>query len=169
VARILQDNGAALLAVHGRTKAQAYGGLADWDAIAEVVQAVSIPVLGNGDVQTAADIDRLKAHTGCAGVMVGRAAVGNPWIFARLEREQVPLEQVHSTLYAHLERNLDFFGAPLGLLRFRKNADRYLKPYGLPPDLRRSLLTATEVEAFKSLVEQAFAFAACPASRRWRL
>ena len=159
VARVLQDNGAALLAVHGRTKAQGYGGEADWDAIAEVVQAVSIPVLGNGDVQTAADIDRLKAHTGCAGVMVGRAAVGNPWLFARLDRPQVPLEQVRSTLYTHLQRNLDFFGAPLGLFRFRKNADRYLKPYGPSPELRRALLTATEVEAFNALVEQAFAAA----------
>lgn len=154
VARILEDNGAALIAVHGRTRSQGYTGKADWDAIAEVVQAVSIPVLGNGDVRTVADMDRLKAHTGCAGVMIGRSAVANPWLFARLDRGQVALDQVRSTMYAHLQRNLDYFGLHLGLLRFRKNADTYLRPYGLFSELRHSLLTTTDVDQFKALVEK---------------
>jgi len=93
ISHILEDSGAGLIAVHGRTKAQAFTGQADWDAIAEVKQAVRIPVLGNGDVRTVADIDRLKAHTRCDGVMIGRAAIGHPWIFARRDREQVTFEE----------------------------------------------------------------------------
>ena len=98
IARIIEENGGALIAVHGRTKEQGYGGQADWDAIAEVKSAVKIPVIGNGDVRTVADIERMKAHTGCDAVMIGRAAIGNPWIFSRLEREQVPLELVHQMM-----------------------------------------------------------------------
>jgi nifR3 family TIM-barrel protein len=86
IAKILEDSGASLIAVHGRTKAQAFKGEADWDAIAEVKQTVSLPVIGNGDVRTVADITRIKAHTGCDGVMIGRAAIGNPWVFARKDR-----------------------------------------------------------------------------------
>ncbi|MEK9163844.1 MAG: tRNA-dihydrouridine synthase family protein, partial [Chloroflexota bacterium] len=76
VAKTLEDNGASLIAVHGRTKAQAYKGAADWDAIAEVKAAVKIPVVGSGDVKCPADIDRLKRHTGVDAVMIGRAAIG---------------------------------------------------------------------------------------------
>src|SRR5690606_9168501 len=68
IAQIMADNGAALIAVHGRTKAQKYDGRADWDAIAEIKQQLSLPIIGNGDVQTPADIDRLRAHTGCDAV-----------------------------------------------------------------------------------------------------
>jgi tRNA-dihydrouridine synthase B len=66
-----------------------YGGQADWDAIADLRARVSVPVIGNGDVQTPADIERMKAHTGCDAVMIGRAAIGNPWIFARRRREDI--------------------------------------------------------------------------------
>ena len=76
VARIVEEEGGQLLAVHGRTKIQAYGGEADWDAIAEVVQSVSIPVIGNGDVNEVADIQRMKDHTGCAAVMIASTSSG---------------------------------------------------------------------------------------------
>jgi tRNA-dihydrouridine synthase B len=89
VARVLEASGASLIAVHARTKAQGYAGAADWNAIGEIKQAVRIPVLGNGDVKTVADITRMKEQTGCDGVMIGRGAIGNPWIFARREREQI--------------------------------------------------------------------------------
>ena len=88
VARIIEENGGQLIAVHGRTRAQQYSGQADWDAIAEIKQIVSIPVIANGDVQTVADIDRILAHTHCDGVMIGRAATTNPWIFSRLQHSQ---------------------------------------------------------------------------------
>ena len=147
-ARRLEDSGASLIAVHGRTKSQGYGGQADWDAIAEVKQAVRLPVIGNGDVQTVADIARIKAHTGCDGVMIGRAAIGNPWIFAGRDREQVTLEERIALLRRHLALNLEFYGPHFGLVLFRKHAARYIR--GLPGEarLRVPLLTAGSLAEF---------------------
>jgi len=81
IALLAQQAGAAAVAVHGRTRDQFYSGVADWQIIKEVCSAVTIPVIGNGDVRTAEDAARLLEQTGCAAVMVGRAALGNPWIF----------------------------------------------------------------------------------------
>src|SRR5438874_2261354 len=120
VAKTLEDNGASLIAVHGRTKAQAYKGNADWDAIAEVKQAVRVPVIGNGDVRTVADIARIKAHTHCDGVMIGRGAIGNPWLFARKDREQVTIAEKVALMRRHFQLTLDFYGESLGLILFRK-------------------------------------------------
>lgn len=156
VARIIEEEGGQLLAVHGRTKMQAYGGMANWDAIAEVVQAVSIPVIGNGDVDTVADIQRMKDHTGCAGVMIGRAAIHNPWIFSRLDREQVTLAQVRETMLIHLQRNLEFYGLERGLKLFRKYAAQYLSPYRLPKAIRQKLLTRQQPEEFVALLEEIY-------------
>jgi nifR3 family TIM-barrel protein len=89
VARIVEGNGGQLLAVHGRTKVQGYRGRADWDAIAEIVDALSIPVLGNGDIRNLEDIQKIRDSTGCAGVMIARGAISNPWIFSRKNREDV--------------------------------------------------------------------------------
>jgi nifR3 family TIM-barrel protein len=127
IAKILEENGASLIAVHGRTRAQAYQGNADWDAIAEVKQAVKIPVIGNGDVRTVDDIGRLRAHTGCDAVMIGRAAIGNPWIFARKDRAEVTNADKIAVMRRHLALNLDFYGPDLGLLLFRKHAARYVQ------------------------------------------
>src|SRR5512138_1529056 len=108
VARIVEENGGSLIAIHGRTKEQSYGGQANWDAIAEVKAAVKIPVIGNGDVKSAADIDKLKLYTGCDAVMIGRAAMANPWIFSRLDRDQVTPEQMNALIHEHLARNIKF-------------------------------------------------------------
>lgn len=153
VARIIEDNGGALLAVHGRTRAQSYGGEADWDAIAEIKRAVSIPVLGNGDVRMVEDIHRMREHTGCDGVLIGRAAIGNPWLFAELDRADVPAEQVRATMLEHLETMLSFYGREQGLILFRKHAKQYISPYPLDNASRRRLLTATEPGDFISLLE----------------
>jgi len=154
IARRLEDHGASLIAVHGRTKAQAYQGTADWDAIAEVKQAVRIPVVGNGDVKTVADIARIKAHTGCDAVMIGRAAIGNPWIFSRRDRAEVSVEERIAVLRRHLALNLDFYGQRLGLILFRKHAVKYIQ--GLPGEslLRVPLLTAETVAQFDDLVNE---------------
>ena len=153
-AKRLEDNGASLIAVHGRTKAQGYGGNADWDAIAEVKQAVRIPVIGNGDVKRVADIERIRAHTGCDGVMIGRAAIGNPWIFAGKDREQVTFEEKVALMRRHLALNLDFYGPKFGLVLFRKLAARYIA--GLPneAELRVPLLTANTVEEFDRIMAE---------------
>ncbi|MCS6848349.1 MAG: tRNA dihydrouridine synthase DusB [Anaerolineae bacterium] len=152
VAKILEDNGASLVAVHGRTKEQAYKGVADWDAIAEVKQAVKIPVIGNGDVKTVADIARIKAHTGCDGVMIGRAAIGNPWIFQRKDRHEVTVEEVIALLKRHLRAMIEYYGDH-GLILFRKHAVKYM--HGMPhvAALRAQLVTCESVGAFHDLVD----------------
>lgn len=83
-ARLAEEAGAAAIAVHARTAEQGFSGLPDWDVIRQVREAVSIPVLGNGDISTAAEAREMVAQTGCHGVMIGRAALGQPWIFAQL-------------------------------------------------------------------------------------
>ena len=153
IARIIEENGGSLIAVHGRTRIQGYSGKANWDAIAEVKSAVSIPVIGNGDVRTVDDIRRLKSHTACDGVMIGRAAVGNPWIFSRLDREQVPDELVRRTMLDHLERMLSFYEGDRGLVLFRKHASRYLSSYSLDREQRQEILTAEQPGEFLSLLD----------------
>ena len=152
IAKILEDNGASLVAVHARTKAQAYHGCADWDAIARVKQTVHIPVLGNGDVKTVDDITRIRNYTGCDGVMIGRAAIGNPWIFSRRNREDVSMSDRITLLRRHLTLNLDFYGQHGGLVLFRKHAVKYI--HGLPGEkaLRVPLLTAQSVQEFDDLL-----------------
>lgn len=155
VARALEQHGAALVAVHGRTRAQAYSGKSDWDAIAVVKQALSVPVIGNGDVCTAADIIRMKEHTGCDGVMIGRAAIGNPWIFQRKDRYQVLLSDRLKLLREHLELNLEFYGERRGLVLFRKHVARYIEGTpGAARDLRVSLLTCDRRQDFEMLLHR---------------
>ena len=162
IARIVEENGGALIAVHGRTKEQSYGGLADWDAIAEVKAAVKIPVIGNGDVHTPEDIDRMKAYTGCEAVMIGRAAIGNPWIFSRLDRDKVPPEEVRRVVRLHLERSQAFYGARKGLILFRKHAMQYLKLQRLPRPLRTEILDQENAEDFLALLDRVYAGLAEP-------
>lgn len=140
VARIAEENGAALIAVHGRTKQQGYAGQADWNAIAEVKALLKIPVVGNGDVRRVEDIARMKQVTGCDAVMIGRGAITNPWIFARLDREQVPPEQVRETMQRHLERNIAFYGREDGERLFRKHAIQYLGLHRFDRETRKAIL-----------------------------
>ncbi|HUN23087.1 MAG TPA: tRNA dihydrouridine synthase DusB [Anaerolineales bacterium] len=142
VARILAENGASLIAVHGRTKAQAYKGNANWQAIAEVCQTVSIPVLGNGDVKSPADITRMMAETGCQGVMIGRAAIGNPWIFAHKEREQVTPAERAEMLIRHMTLAIEYYGAELGFDLFQRHATKYISGFAGAAHLRASLANA---------------------------
>ena len=157
IARIIEENGGAAIAVHARTKEQGYRGQADWDAIAEVKAAVKIPVIGNGDVKSAADIDRMKQFTGCEAVMIGRAAVGNPWIFSRLDRAQVTPEMVHEMVYQHLERNVAFYGPHKGLILFRKHAMQYLKLQRLPRAVRTEILLQLTPQDFRFQLERNYA------------
>ena len=142
IAKIMEENGASLIAVHGRTKSQKYMGEADWDAIAKIKQTVNVPVIGNGDVKSVVDIDRMKAWTGCDAVMVGRAAVGNPWIFAHQERDELYFADITAVIRRHLEEMLTYYGNPDGLIRFRPHLRRYFS--GLA--LRRFMLPMLETE-----------------------
>jgi nifR3 family TIM-barrel protein len=156
IARIVEENGGSLVALHGRTKEQSYSGEANWDAIAEVRSAVKIPVLGSGDVKTVSDIDRMKSYTGCAGVLIGRGAIANPWIFSRLDRDQVSPQQVHDLVRTHLERNIQFYGPEDGQRLFRKHAVQYLLMKRLSREDRKKILQRTPPDEFLALLDQIY-------------
>jgi len=147
IAHIIQEEGAAAIAIHGRTRKQGYTGTANWAPIAEVKAALQIPVIGNGDVRSTADIARLKAETGCDGVMIGRAAITNPWLFSHRDRLEVPPVEVHAFMQEQLAGMLAENG-PFGLRRFRKYAKAYLMPYAVDADVMHSLLTCTDPTEF---------------------
>jgi nifR3 family TIM-barrel protein len=140
IGRIIEDNGGKALAVHGRTRQQAYRGRADWDAMAQLRQAISIPLIANGDVLNPEDMQRLMDHTQCQAVMIGRGAIGNPWIFQKRSRSQIGWEETLAVIQQHLEAMVDYYG-PRGAVLFRKHLTRYLKPFEIEDSCRRQLLT----------------------------
>jgi len=144
VAHAVEDNGGALIAVHARTRNQGYLGDADWDTIAEIKSTVTIPVIGNGDVQTPQDIERLKTATGCDGVMIGRGAIGNPWIFQRVPSEAPPIDERIQIMQGHLDHMITYHGEKLGIIRFRKHLKRYLEPLSITKANLRPMLTCED-------------------------
>lgn len=160
IARIVEENGGSLIALHGRTKEQRYSGDASWDAVAEVKSLVRIPVIGSGDVKKVADIRRMKQYTGCDAVMIGRAAIANPWIFSGLDREQVPPEQVQTTVREHLAKSMKFYGDEDGQRLFRKYAVQYLLLKTLDRDARKEILKQRPSGEFLEMLNQIYAVTA---------
>lgn len=160
IARIVEEEGGSLIAVHGRTKEQRYAGDANWDAVAEVKSTVKIPVLGSGDVRTVADIDRMKQHTGCDAVMIGRGALANPWIFSRLDRDQVSHAQVQETVRKHLAKSVEFYGDEDGSRLFRKYAVQYLLMQTLTRETRKEILKPMPSGEFLQMLNQVYAVTA---------
>ncbi len=156
VVHVLQESGVSLITVHGRTRMQRYDEPADWDAIAEVKQIARVPVIGNGDVRTVADIGRMKTYTGCDAVMIGRAAIGNPWIFARRDWHTVPMEERYALVARHFEEMLAFHGEKWGLIQFRKHVVRYLRGLEGASQARHELVTCTDVDTFRRLLREVF-------------
>jgi nifR3 family TIM-barrel protein len=146
VAQALEENGAALIAVHGRARSDPYSVPADWDAIAEVKQRAGIPVLGNGDVRCVADIAQIVAHTRCDGVMIGRAAIGHPWIFGRRNRQDVPAEERFAMVRRHLRDTARFYGPERGVLLYRKHLVQYIRGVPHASRLRADLMRCTTVD-----------------------
>jgi len=139
IARRCEDAGARMLTLHARTRTQMFAGSAQWDEIAVVTAALGIPVVGNGDVNTAADVGRMREQTGCAGVMIARGAFGNPWIFrdarALLDGRPVPppptAEERFQVALEHARLALALEGdTPKAVLEFRKHLGWYAR--GLP-------------------------------------
>jgi len=145
--RIAQESGAAAIALHGRTVAQAYSGTADWDAIAELKASVDIPVLGNGDIWEAADAIRMVEETGVDGVVIGRGCLGRPWLFrdlaAAFAGETVNvlpnLGEVTDIMRRHAELLCEPMGEERGCKEIRKHIAWYLKGFGAGGELRRTL------------------------------
>ncbi len=153
VAQIIQDNGGQLIAVHGRTKNQAYAGHANWEAIAEVKQAVSIPVIANGDVKTVEDIHKIKQVTGCDGVMVGRAALENPWLFSYQDKDQITSAQIFAYITEHLSLMIDFYGEERGMIFFRKYLNKILHLNLLEKEIRLRFLTCHDSKELIPLMQ----------------
>ena len=151
-----QDAGVAWVALHGRTAADYYGGQADWAAIAELVELLDIPVLGNGDIWEADDALRMVTETGCAGVVVGRGCLGRPWLFADLEaafdgrpeRVRPTLGAVATMIRRHGELLADWLGETHGLSDLRKHMAWYLKGFSVGGEIRSSL---AQVSSFVEL------------------
>jgi tRNA-dihydrouridine synthase len=130
---MIEQAGAAAVAVHGRTWSDGFGGTVDRSVIKDVKRAVSIPVIGNGDILSYQDGLTMMAETGCDGVMIGRAALGNPWVF-RPEGRPANLAEITPTLRRHLELIKEYCQADRVLARTRNQAGRYFK--GLPGSSR---------------------------------
>ncbi len=158
MAKIAEDAGAAAVAVHGRTREQFYSGRADWDIIRRVKEAVSIPVIGNGDLLTAEDVIAMEAQTGCDGFMIARGAQGNPWIFRQIlhyfetgEHLTKPtLEEVTQMILRHARMMLEFKGEYIGIREIRKHAAWYTAGY---PNSARLRVAINNVESFEALEE----------------
>lgn len=145
--RIAEQAGCAAIALHARTVLQAYGGQADWDRIAELVEAVDIPVLGNGDIWEASDAIAMVEHTGCDGVVIGRGCLGRPWLFrdladafaGRPTRTLPTLGEVAAMVRRHAELLAEIMGEKHGLTDLRKHMAWYFKGFPVGGELRRRL------------------------------
>jgi len=158
IAKIAEASGAAAVAVHGRTREQYYSGKADWDIIRQVKEAVSIPVIGNGDLLSAEDVIAMYEQTGCDGFMIGRGAQGNPWIFKQVlhyfetgEKLAKPtFEEVTEMMLRHAKMMLEFKGEYTGIREIRKHGAWYTAGY---PNSAKLRVMINEVETYNQLEE----------------
>ena len=126
LSRVIEGSGAAMIAVHARARNQSWQESANWDAIREIKETVQIPVIGNGDVQSQKDIQNMIKQTGCDGVMIGRAAIGNPWIFSERSKASLPAEQLIDTVIIHWLLLIAFYSPEKASVLFKKHLKAYL-------------------------------------------
>lgn len=163
IAKIIEEAGGAAVAVHGRTREQYYSGKADWDIIRQVKEAVSIPVIGNGDVTSGEMALEMRRETGCDGVMIGRGAQGNPWIFHELQEYErtgiVPPrptpEQIKETMLRHARLQIEFKGDFIGIREMRKHVAWYTKGMKGSAKLRDAINQVESYEELEELLDRA--------------
>ena len=162
IAKIIEDAGGAAVAVHGRTREQYYSGKADWDIIRQVKEAVSIPVIGNGDVTDGKDAQRMFEETECDGVMIGRGAQGNPWIFQDLihfeETGQEPKKrsagEVREMMLRHAKLQMEYKGDYTAIREMRKHVAWYTTGFPNSARLRNEINHAECYEELETLLNE---------------
>ncbi|GAA1747013.1 tRNA dihydrouridine synthase DusB [Kocuria aegyptia] len=162
--RIARDSGVAAVALHGRTLEQHYSGTADWDAIAQLREALpDVPVLGNGDIWSAEDAVRMVEQTGVDGVVIGRGCQGRPWLFGdlqaafegRSDRFRPGVDQVARTIYRHAELLVEMFGDEAkGLRDIRKHVAWYFKGYPVGGELRARMAQVPDLATLRELLDE---------------
>ena len=160
IARRAEDAGAAAIAVHGRTRQQYYSGTADWDIIRQVKEAVSIPVIGNGDVDSPLKAETLLKQTGCDGVMIGRAVRGNPWIFREMNHyfqtgellSRPSSEEIREMILRHARAQIALKGEFTGIREMRKHVAWYTAGMRHSAGLRRASNTIESYEALQEVL-----------------
>ena len=164
IAKIIEDAGAAAVAVHGRTREQYYSGKADWDIIRQVKEAVSIPVIGNGDVVSGESALAMMEQTGCDGVMIGRGSQGNPWIFSELLEyektgvipERPDREEIKNMILRHARLQLEYKGEYLGIREMRKHVAWYTTGMPNSAKLRNEINAVESYEQLEKLLTERF-------------
>ncbi|MEF9959781.1 tRNA dihydrouridine synthase DusB [Niameybacter sp.] len=162
VAKIIEQAGASLLTIHGRTREQFYSGEADWDIIKRVKESIQIPVVGNGDIRTPEDAKRMMEQTGCDAVLIGRAAQGNPWIFKRIVHylqtgEVLPeptLEERIPIILRHAEMLSAHKGDFIGIREMRSHLTAYVKGLHGATEFRRHLTKVETLDDIKYLLDE---------------
>lgn len=160
IAKIAEASGAAAVAVHGRTREQYYAGQADWDIIRQIKEAVKIPVIGNGDVDSPQKAKELLTETGCDGIMIGRAARGNPWIFHQIltyletgELEEKPsMETVREMILRHARMQVEYKGDYTGIREMRKHVSWYTTGYPHSARLRARINSVESLGELEELI-----------------
>ena len=161
-AKVLEANGASAVAVHGRTREQYYTGNADWDIISKVKSAVNIPVIGNGDITTPVDAKKMIEQTGCDGVMIGRAARGNPWIFKEVSHylatgeliERPTLDEVRKMILRHARMLVEYKGNFIGIREMRKHVSWYISGYPHSAAIRNQVNMVESIEELEELINE---------------
>ena len=157
IAKMVEDSGADFLAVHGRTRAGKFKAAVDYDAIKEIKETVSIPVIANGDIDSYDKAKWVLEHTGADGVMIGRGAVGAPWIFHQLRSgsEHIDKNLKHEIIMEHFDKMIDFYGEH-GVPMFRKHTHTYSKGYRGASVLRNNINTISDIKEFRETINDFF-------------